>query len=50
MLPVVQETMEERSVTVDGVSKLLSESFFFLATRKPSNQMGTFPERESKRD
>lgn len=39
----VLEAMEERQVTVDGVSRLLPEPFFLIATQNPREHAGTFP-------
>jgi len=44
------EAMEERQVTVDGVSHPLPEPFFVVATQNPSYQVGTFPLPESQLD
>jgi MoxR-like ATPase len=44
------EAMEERQVTVDGVSHPLPEPFFVVATQNPSYQIGTFPLPESQLD
>jgi len=41
------EAMEERQITVDGVSHPLPEPFFVVATQNPSFQVGTFPLPES---
>ena len=37
------EAMEERQVTVDGVTHLVPEPFLVLATRNPVDDGGTFP-------
>ena len=37
------ECMEERQVTVDGVTHPMPETFLVLATRNPSEHDGTFP-------
>jgi MoxR-like ATPase len=37
------EAMEERQVTVDGVSRELPHPFFLVATQNPSETTGTFP-------
>ncbi len=42
--------MEERQVTVDGVSRPLPEPFFVVATQNPAEQVGTFPLPESQLD
>jgi MoxR-like ATPase len=39
----VLEAMEERQVTVDGVSRTLPEPFFLIATQNPREHAGTFP-------
>ena len=44
------EAMEERQVTVDGVSHRLPDPFFVVATQNPSYQVGTFPLPESQLD
>jgi MoxR-like ATPase len=44
------EAMEERQVTVDGVSHRLPEPFFVVATQNPEDQVGTFPLPESQLD
>jgi len=44
------EAMEERQVTVDGVSHPLPDPFFVVATQNPSYQVGTFPLPESQLD
>ncbi|MBV1873059.1 MAG: MoxR family ATPase [Gammaproteobacteria bacterium] len=44
------EAMEEKQVTVDGVTRRLPELFFVIATQNPSSQMGTFPLPESQLD
>lgn len=44
------EAMEERQVTVDGVSHPLPEPFFVVATQNPTDQVGTFPLPESQLD
>jgi MoxR-like ATPase len=43
------EAMEERQVTVDGVSHPLPDPFFVVATQNPAYQVGTFPLPESQR-
>ncbi|BBN81645.1 ATPase AAA [Pseudoalteromonas sp. A25] len=44
------EAMEERQVTVDGVSHPLPEPFFVIATQNPLHQAGTHPLPESQLD
>jgi len=44
------EAMEERQVTVEGETHVLSEPFFVIATQNPSEQIGTFPLPESQLD
>ena len=44
------EAMEERQVTVDGVTHPLPEPFFVVATQNPAYQVGTFPLPESQLD
>jgi len=44
------EAMEERQVTLDGVSRPLPEPFFVIATQNPVTQAGTFPLPESQLD
>jgi MoxR-like ATPase len=44
------EAMEERQVTADGVTRLLPEPFFVIATQNPAHQVGTFPLPESQLD
>ncbi|HKK02767.1 MAG TPA: AAA family ATPase [Gammaproteobacteria bacterium] len=44
------EAMEERQVTVDGVSHPLPSPFFVVATQNPEEQVGTFPLPESQLD
>ncbi len=44
------EGMEERHVTIDGVTHALPEAFFVLATQNPQRQIGTFPLPESQLD
>ncbi len=44
------EAMEERQVSVDGVSRPLPQPFFVIATQNPSSQTGTFPLPESQLD
>jgi MoxR-like ATPase len=44
------EAMEERHVTVDGVTHVLPEPFFVVATQNPHEQQGTFRLPESQLD
>ena len=44
------QAMEERALTVDGVTYQLPEPFFFVATQNPRQQIGTFPLPESQLD
>ncbi|AKU22077.1 AAA family ATPase [Massilia sp. MB5] len=44
------EAMEERQVSVDGVTRVLPEPFFVIATQNPAHQIGTFPLPESQLD
>jgi len=44
------EAMQERSVTVGGVSHLLPEPFLVLATQNPVEQEGTYPLPEAQLD
>jgi MoxR-like ATPase len=44
------ESMEERQVTVDGVSHVLPEPFMVLATQNPIEYEGTFPLPEAQLD
>ena len=44
------EAMEERQVTADGVTRLLPEPFFVIATQNPIEQLGTHPLPESQLD
>lgn len=44
------EAMEERQVSVDGVTRPLPEPFFVIATQNPTHQVGTFPLPESQLD
>ena len=37
------EAMEERQITVDGVTSVLSEPFMVMATQNPIESYGTFP-------
>ncbi|HHV59840.1 MAG TPA: MoxR family ATPase [Clostridiaceae bacterium] len=44
------ECMEEKQVTIDGETKLLSEPFFVIATQNPVEIQGTFPLPEAQMD
>ncbi len=44
------EAMEERQVTVDGVTRILPEPFLVLATQNPVELEGTFPLPEAQLD
>lgn len=44
------ECMEERQVTVDGVTRKLEEPFFVMATQNPLETTGTFPLPEAQLD
>jgi MoxR-like ATPase len=44
------EAMEERQVTADGTTYTLPAPFFVVATRNPTQQIGTFPLPESQID
>jgi len=44
------QAMEERCVTVDGITHDLPEPFFLIATQNPRQQIGTFPLPESQLD
>jgi MoxR-like ATPase len=44
------ECMEERQVTVDGVTHLLESPFIVVATQNPIEMEGTFPLPEAQRD
>jgi MoxR-like ATPase len=44
------EAMEERQVTVEGVSHPLPQPFFVIATQNPTEQLGTYPLPESQLD
>lgn len=44
------QAMEERRVTVDGVTHPLPNPFFLIATQNPRQQIGTFPLPESQLD
>ena len=44
------EAMEERQVTIDGLTRPLPNPFFVVATQNPNYQVGTFPLPESQLD
>lgn len=44
------EAMQERQVTVDGVTRELSDNFFVIATQNPVETTGTFPLPEAELD
>jgi MoxR-like ATPase len=44
------EAMEERQVTIEGVTHVLSPPFFVIATQNPIEQEGTFPLPEAQMD
>lgn len=44
------EAMQERQVTVDGVSRLLGDPFMVIATQNPIETAGTFPLPEAQLD
>lgn len=44
------EVMEERQVTVDGVSRQVGSPFFVIATQNPVEYQGTFPLPEAQMD
>lgn len=44
------EAMEEKQVTVDGVSHPLADPFFVVATQNPQEQLGVYPLPESQLD
>lgn len=44
------QAMEERRVTVDGITHSLPSPFFLIATQNPRQQVGTFPLPESQLD
>ena len=44
------EVMEEKQVTVDGVSRKLPQPFFVIATQNPIEYQGTFPLPEAQMD
>ncbi|RYZ74889.1 MAG: MoxR family ATPase [Proteobacteria bacterium] len=44
------QAMEERKITVDGITHSLPNPFFLIATQNPRQQIGTFPLPESQLD
>lgn len=44
------ECMAERQITVDGVTRVLEEPFFVIATQNPLENLGTFPLPEAQMD
>lgn len=44
------EAMEERQVSIDGVSRPLPDPFYVIATQNPRSQSGTYPLPESQLD
>jgi MoxR-like ATPase len=44
------EAMAERQVTIDGVSRILSQSFFVIATQNPVESHGAYPLPEAQLD
>ena len=44
------EAMEERQVTVDGVTRALPDPFFVIATENPIETAGTYPLPEAQKD
>ncbi len=44
------EAMEERQVSIDGVTHPLHDEFFVIATQNPADQLGTYPLPESQLD
>jgi MoxR-like ATPase len=44
------EAMEERQVSIDGVTRKLPEPFFVIATQNPVEQIGAYPLPESQLD
>lgn len=44
------EVMEEHQVTIDGVSRVVPEPFFVIATQNPIEYQGTFPLPEAQMD
>lgn len=44
------EAMEERQVSIEGLTRALPDPFFVIATQNPAHQSGTFPLPESQLD
>lgn len=44
------ECMAERQITVDGMTRVLAEPFFVIATQNPLENLGTFPLPEAQMD
>jgi MoxR-like ATPase len=44
------QAMEEKAVTIDGISHVLPNPFFLIATQNPQEHSGTFPLPESQLD
>ncbi|WP_298525030.1 MoxR family ATPase, partial [uncultured Methanobrevibacter sp.] len=44
------ESMEEKQITVDGVTYVLDQPFFVIATENPGETQGTFPLPEAQLD
>lgn len=44
------EAMEERQVSIDGISRPLPDPFYVIATQNPRSQSGTYPLPESQLD
>lgn len=44
------QAMEEKKITVDGITHALPQPFFLIATQNPRQQIGTFPLPESQLD
>ena len=44
------EAMEERQVSIDGVTRKLPDPFFVIATQNPVEQIGAYPLPESQLD
>jgi MoxR-like ATPase len=44
------EVMEEHQVTIDGISRLVPDPFFVIATQNPVEYQGTFPLPEAQMD
>ena len=42
--------MEERQVSIDGVTRPLPDPFFVIATQNPTEQIGAYPLPESQLD